>query len=311
MLNESQANMLNSAMEDRSLIVIDWGTSNFRAFRLDETWGIIQKRSFPGGILRVKEGHFAKTLLAQIGDWLTAGEYRILLCGMVGSRQGWVEAKYLSCPVGIEDLANSVIKVPFSEAEVLLIPGIIGADNNGIPEVMRGEETETMGMLDASGGAGLVCLPGTHSKWVHLKDRKIISFITCMTGEVYAALCKCTILSRIMTPDVVMDNEAFLRGVARSADNGGLLHHLFSVRTLALVDQLKEEVSASYLSGLLIGHEVRAAMPPGSHVHLAGAAHLCFLYTQAISACGGSFTLENEDAAARGLTAIGRRLLWT
>jgi 2-dehydro-3-deoxygalactonokinase len=176
---------------------------------------------------------------------------------------------------------------------------------------MRGEETEVMGVLDICGGEGLVCLPGTHSKWIRLSDGTIISFITCMTGEVFAALRKCTILSRIMTSDVAVDSEAFLRGIVRSAEAGGLLHHLFSVRTLALTDQLKDQASASYLSGLLIGHEVRAVMAPGAHVHLVGAPQLCSLYAQAIQACGGSFTIEDEDAAARGLAAIGRRLSWT
>jgi 2-dehydro-3-deoxygalactonokinase len=293
------------------LIAIDWGTSNFRAFRLDEAGEIIERRMFPSGVLRVEEGRFAETLIAQVGDWLTAGESRILLCGMVGSREGWVEAKYLRCPVGIANLADSVVRLPFARAEVLLVPGVIGEDPYGVPEVMRGEETEAMGMLDSCGGAGLVCLPGTHSKWIHLLDQKIVSFITCMTGEVFAVLRKCTILARMMTPGVDVDRESFLRGVTRSQDDGGLLHHLFSVRTLALMDQLTEEASTSYLSGLLIGHEVRAAMPPGTHVHLVGAAQLCSLYGQAIDACGGSFTLEDQDAAARGLAAIARRLSWT
>jgi 2-dehydro-3-deoxygalactonokinase len=293
------------------LIAIDWGTSNFRAFRVDEAGEIIERRSFHGGILHVQDGRFEETLLTQVGDWLKTGETRILLCGMVGSRQGWMEAKYVSCPVGIADLANAVVKVPFTGAEVLLIPGVIGADSYGIPEVMRGEETEAMGMLGTCGRDGLVCLPGTHSKWIQLSEGIITSFITCMTGDVFSALRKCTILARIMTSDATVDSEAFLRGIVRSADAGGLLHHLFSVRTLALTDQLKEETSAPYLSGLLIGHEVRAAMPPGAHVHLVGATHLCSLYSQAIQACGGSFTIEEEDAAARGLAAIGRRISWT
>jgi 2-dehydro-3-deoxygalactonokinase len=292
------------------LIAIDWGTSNFRAFRLNDLGEIVERRLFPSGVLRVEEGRFAETLFAQVGDWITAGESRILLCGMVGSRQGWAEAKYLSCPVGIDDLASAVIRLPFDGAEVLLIPGVVGEDPDGVPEVMRGEETEAMGMLDSCRGEGIVCLPGTHSKWIHLKDRAIVSFVTCMTGEVFAALRKCTILARIMTSDQTVDRTAFLRGVARSADDGGLLHHLFSVRTLALMDQLKEEASASYLSGLLIGHEVRAAMKPGTHIHLVGAAQLCLLYSEAIAACGGSSTLEDQDAAARGLAAIARRLSW-
>jgi 2-dehydro-3-deoxygalactonokinase len=167
-----------------------------------------------------------------------------------------------------------------------------------------------MGILDACNGTGLVCMPGTHSKWIHLNDGKIVRFLTCMTGDVYSALSTSTILSRIMTVHGATDSEAFLRGVHRSADGEGVLHHLFSVRTLGLTGQLKEEASASYLSGLLIGHEVRAVMPAEAQVHLVGSSELCALYGQAIRACGGSFIFEHADAAALGLAAIGRRLVW-
>jgi 2-dehydro-3-deoxygalactonokinase len=293
------------------LIAVDWGTSNFRAFRLNADGAVLARCSSPQGILRVDNGNFAEALRAEIGAWLVAGEQHILLCGMIGSRQGWLEAEYLPCPVGISDLAQGVIQVPFAGAEVWLVPGVIGPDAAGVPELMRGEETAAMGMLDTCGGAGLVCFPGTHSKWIHLSDRKIVSFTTCMTGEIYSALRKCTILERTMTTDGAIDSSAFLDGVARSADSGGLLHHLFGVRTLALMGQLEAEASASYLSGLLIGHEVRAALPPGGVVHLVGVAPLCGLYAQTIEACGGSATVEDADAAARGLAAIGRRLRWT
>ena len=290
---------------------MDWGTSNFRAFRVSAEGHVFARCSSPQGILRVTEGDFAEALRAEVGVWLAAGEKHILLCGMIGSRQGWVEAEYLPCPVGIEELADAVVAVPFDGAKVRLVPGVIGPDAAGVPELMRGEETAAMGMLDACADGGLVCFPGTHSKWIQLSDRKIVSFTTCMTGELYGALRKCTILERTMTSNAAVDKTAFHDGVKRSVDPGGLLHHLFGVRTLALMRQMKEDVSASYLSGLLIGHEVRATMPPGSHVHLVGAAHLCNLYAQVIEACGGRSTAEDEDAAALGLAAIGRRLHWT
>jgi 2-dehydro-3-deoxygalactonokinase len=292
------------------LIAVDWGTSNFRAFRLDADGAILSRRSSSRGILQVEGGQFADALRSEIGEWLANGEDRILLCGMIGSRQGWVEAKYLPCPAGISDLADAVTQIPFAGADLRLIPGVSGHDLDGIPEVMRGEETQAASLLDSSADDRLVCFPGTHSKWIHLSGHKIASFITCMTGEIYAAVRSHTILGRIMTANNAVDNAAFLQGVARSANSGGLLHHLFGVRTLALMNQLKEEVAASYLSGLLIGHEVRAAMPTPTSVHLVGAAPLCALYAQAIAACGGSATVEEEDAAARGLAAIGRRLKW-
>ncbi len=283
------------------MIAVDWGTSNFRAFRVSAEGSVFARASSPQGILRVGEGNFEEALRAEVGVWLAAGEKHILLCGMIGSRQGWLEAEYLPCPVGIDELADAVVPVPFDGAKVRLVPGVIGPDAAGVPELMRGEETAAMGMLDACAGAGLVCFPGT----------KIVSFTTCMTGELYGALRKCTILERTMTSNAAVDKTAFDNGIARSADSGGLLHHLFGVRTLPLMGQLKEEKSASYLSGLLIGHEVHATMPKGSHVHLVGAAHLCGLYAQVIEACGGVATMEDEDAAALGLADIGRRLHWT
>ena len=300
------------------MIAVDWGTSNFRAYRLGSQGEVLERRSFPCGVLRVEGGRFPETLRANVSDWLAAGEDRILLCGMVGSRQGWAEVRYISCPAGIDDLAAAVCEVPFDGAHVFLVPGVIGKDSYGAPEVMRGEETEAMGTLEDSGGSGVVCLPGTHSKWIELHDRAIINFVTFMTGEMYGALRKHTILARNMTDGAPIDNDAFLHGVDRSANSGGLLHHLFSVRTLGLMDQLEEKSTESYLSGLLIGHEVRNILPSAMNrttnqnqeVHLVGAAQLCQLYKQAIEACGGSATVEDEDAAARGLAAIGRRLKW-
>ena len=293
------------------MIAVDWGTSNFRAFRINAAGAVVARCSSPQGILRVGKGNFETALRAEVGAWLQEGEDHILLCGMVGSRQGWVEADYLRCPVGIEELAASLVRVPFFGAEVLLVPGVMGPAAASVPELMRGEETAAMGILDAGAGAGLVCFPGTHSKWIELSDRRIVSFTTSMTGDVYSALCKCTILERTMTNGTATDEAAFREGVLRSADSGGLLHHLFGVRTRVLMGQLREEASASYLSGLLIGHEVRATMPHGARVVLVGAAQLCGLYVQAIEACGGEAVPAEEDAAALGLGAIGRRLGWT
>lgn len=292
------------------MIAIDWGSTNFRAYRMDRSGVITDRRSSAGGILRIKDGRFAEALLEQVHSWLQEGERRILLSGMIGSRQGWVETEYLHCPAGLDDLATRVVRVPFAEAETVLIPGVMGTDPDGVPELMRGEETEAMGVLQAHDGGGLVCLPGTHTKWITIRNYAITGFVTCMTGDVFAALRECTILSRTMMNGTQIDSDSFLRGVARSGDSGGLLHHLFSVRTLELTGGLRTEMSASYMSGLLIGHEVRASMPSSAHVHLAGNAQLCPLYARAIEVCGGTFAIEDEDAAARGLAGIARRMGW-
>lgn len=292
------------------MIAVDWGTSNFRAFRLDATGRIIERRFHPTGVLAIKQDRFAETLRSYVGDWLADGETRILLCGMVGSREGWTETKYLPCPATIDGLAMAAVSIPFEQAHVLLIPGVKAKDSSGFPEVMRGEETEAIGAMEVSGASSTICLPGTHAKWVQFQDGAIAGFQTCMTGEVYAALQRCTILANSIAPDTLVDEMAFLRGVERSSHPGGLLHHLFSVRTLGLVNELGPEASGSYLSGLLIGHEVRSIMAPSTHVHLVGAPELCRLYAMAIQACNGTVSVADEDAAARGLAAIGRKIAW-
>jgi 2-dehydro-3-deoxygalactonokinase len=297
------------------MIGVDWGTSSFRAFRMAADGAVLGRRSAVRGILHIEAGRFAETLREHIGAWLDEGETRVLMSGMVGSRQGWVEAPYLPCPAGAAEIAAALVSVPFEGARVLLVPGLSDADDSGVPEVMRGEETQIIGALAAGtlaadAGDGIACLPGSHSKWARVAGGRITAYRTYLSGETFSALRGGTILGRMMT-DGPTDLVAFDRGVARSAEPGHLLHHLFGVRTLGLMGKLKDDASASYLSGLLIGHEVRAARPQGQRVRLIGAAALCSLYARAIAACGGEANIEDEDAAARGLALIGRRARWT
>ncbi len=296
------------------MIGVDWGTTSFRAFRLGADGAVQARRSGKRGILAV-EGDFAAALREEVGPWLAQGEDRVLLAGMIGSRQGWVEAPYLPCPAGIEELATGLTAIPFEGAVIRLVPGIAGSDESDVPEVMRGEETQIAGMLDAVGESGLLCLPGSHSKWVRIERARIAGYATHLTGEAYAALAGHTILGRMMREGPT-DLPAFDRGLARAAQPGGLLHHLFGVRTLGLAGRLGESESGSYLSGLLIGHEIRAALTgpaPANpaRVHLIGAAPLCALYARAIASVGGTAIIGDEDAAARGLARIGRDVNWS
>ena len=288
------------------MIGIDWGTSSFRAVRL-QGQTVIDRQDLPLGILRVPPGGFASTLRDAVAPWLADGETRILVSGMAGSRQGWQEAPYLPCPADAAALAAALAPVPFDGAQVLLVPGLSVPGDP--PEVMRGEETQLVGTLAAIGRDGLACLPGSHSKWARIGGGGIAGFSTHLTGEAFAALRDHTILGRMVQPGAAPDPDCFDRGVARSAQPGGLLHHLFGVRTLGLFDRLPNP--ESYLSGLLIGHEVRAAAPGGQTVHLIGEANLCALYARAIAHCGGSATIVTEDAAAAGLALIGEHAAWT
>jgi 2-dehydro-3-deoxygalactonokinase len=285
------------------MIAIDWGTSSFRAFRFSTAGEIIDRRSCARGILHVLERKFEAALREQIGDWLADGESRIIMSGMIGSRQGWVEVPYVPCPAGPAEIAAALVRIPFDGATVLLVPGLSATDESGTPEVMRGEETQVIGALRQIGDDGVVCLPGSHSKWVRISGGKIVSFQTYLTGEMFSALRSATILGRMMT-DGPIDLAAFNEGVARSAEPSHLLHHLFGVRTLGLFGKLADAQGASYLSGLLIGHEVRSALGADEPVHVIGTGELTRWYIRAITACGGSARSAPEDSAAWGLARL-------
>ena len=283
------------------MIAVDWGTTSLRAFRLGADGAVLDRYEAQGGILAVPAGGFPAALEAAVGPWLSAGEDRVLLSGMVGSRQGWVEAPYVPCPAGAVELAAGLVPVPFGRAEVRLVPGVSGRDPDGVPEVMRGEEVQLLGAVDLEDG--LFCLPGSHSKWVRMEAGRIAGFTTHLTGEGFAALRGHTILGRMMRDGPTVE-AAFDRGVARAGEPGGLLHHLFGVRALGLHGELADADAASYLSGLLIGHEVAAALTPGAEVGLIGAAPLCTLYVRAVAARGGTARILDPDAAAAGRDRI-------
>lgn len=294
------------------MIGIDWGTSNFRAFRITADGSIRDRKTSPRGIANLPDGRFADTLREEIGPWLAAGENHVLLSGMIGSRQGWKEAPYLPCPAGPADIAAALVDIEFDWAQVKLVPGLSATDEAGVAEVMRGEETQVIGVLSALGAGALVCLPGTHSKWASVTDQRIVSFTTHMTGEVFSALRGYTILGRMMR-EGPSDGAPFDEGVRRAADAGGLLHHVFGVRALTLAGRLPETDAAAYLSGILIGHEVNAALAgrDGVVVHVIGAPELTALYARAISASGGFPERHDGEAAAHGLARIGEHAAWS
>jgi 2-dehydro-3-deoxygalactonokinase len=290
------------------VIGVDWGTSHVRAYRLNDDGAIVAQRDSSDGVLSVALGHYPDVLRGIVGPWIADGERRILLSGTVGSRNGWRETRPIPCPARLADLAGAVEQVPFDEACVRIVPGVSGVDASEVPEVMRGEETEIVG---AGVDTGYLCLPGSHSKWVRVEHGAIIAYTTYLTGEAFAALRGHTLLAKLMGPEPPVAGAAFDAGVERSAEPGGVLHHLFGVRTLALVGRLASADASSYLSGLLIGHEVRSARDPASAVTVIGAPSLAALYVRAINGCGGLATLGAPNAAARGLAVIGAQVVWT
>lgn len=284
------------------MIAVDWGTSSFRAYRLDATGRVLDRREAAAGILAVRDGAFADTLRAQIGPWIADGETSVLMSGMIGSRQGWREAPYARTPAGADEIAGAMVPVAFDEdTRVWIAPGVMHRTDDGFHDVMRGEETQILGVLRGLGpGAHRVCLPGTHSKWVELVDGRIAAFRTHMTGEVFAVLRDHSILGRTIAPQAPFDAYAFRAGVQRAQDRSGLLHHLFEVRSQFLADVLTNETSADFLSGVLIGHELAAERLQGQ-VHLLGATALCDRYALACETLGLPCARLDPDAAVDGL----------
>jgi 2-dehydro-3-deoxygalactonokinase len=294
------------------MIGVDWGTTSFRAFRMSADGTMRDRRAGPRGIVNVPDNRFADTLRDEIGPWLAAGENHVLLSGMIGSRQGWKETPYLACPAGAPEIGAALVEIEFDWAQVKLVPGLSATDDAGVAEVMRGEETQVLGVLEAMGGSGLACLPGTHSKWARVEHGRIMGFTTHMTGETFGALRGHTILGRMMR-EGPSDGAPFDAGVLRASDSGGLLHHIFGARSQVLAGRLAEADAAAYLSGILIGHEVRAALAGGHGqvVHVIGTPELTALYARAISAHGGFPERHDGEAAARGLALIGEYAAWT
>lgn len=293
------------------MIAIDWGSSSLRAYRLDDDGTIVDQRRADAGVLSCG-GRFAEVLARQIDGWDDA---RIMMCGMVGGRGGWLEVPYVACPAGEREIAAAITLLDdgaaiFAGRDLRIVPGMIDRNSSPIADVMRGEETQILGLFDRLGG-GLhnVCLPGTHSKWVLVRDRAVSSIHTAMTGEAYALFRTHSVLARLMpAEDPLFDAAAFDEGLRRSGDAGGLLHHLFGVRTARLFDMVSDAQSPSYLSGLLIGHEIRAQAPRPELVHLIGNDRLLAVYAHALHTFGIEARRHSEDLAAFGLHRLMRTM---
>jgi 2-dehydro-3-deoxygalactonokinase len=292
------------------VIAVDWGSSSFRAYLLDAEGGIAERHESPGGILRVRGGDFAAALEAEIGSWFAAQpDALVVMSGMIGSRQGWREVPYVACPAEPEEIAAGLERIDWGAGEAWIVPGLLDESRAGQPDVMRGEETQVLGALAAlPAGGGLVCLPGTHSKWVRVEGGVLQGFATYMTGEVFDLLQGHSILSRLMTKGAVQVDRWFLEGVAVGQE-GGLLNRLFSARSRALTGDLPEDEVRSYLSGLLIGDELASAVPAEpTEVHLLGAPTLAALYEAALEKLGHRVVRLDADAVAAGLYSLAQQL---
>ncbi|MBI3196528.1 MAG: 2-dehydro-3-deoxygalactonokinase [Rhodospirillales bacterium] len=285
------------------LIAVDWGTSALRGARLDGTGRVLEEKSAPLGILNVPNGDFAGVFASLFSDWMKPAGSVCLISGMAGSRQGWIEAPYVACPAGPDELARRLHWI--EPGRIAIVPGL--SDEQGeVPDVMRGEEVQIFGAMRLAGlSEGLFVLPGTHSKWATVQGGRVTGFRTFMTGEFYGLLSQHSILARTLEADAALDEAAFLRGVARAGNGEGLLHNAFGVRALALFERLSRPQSASYLSGLLIGEELRLQkLPTASEVIAIGAPALVARYALALGQMGVRVRSFGAEATWAGLRAL-------
>jgi 2-dehydro-3-deoxygalactonokinase len=306
-------------MSQVAFVAGDWGTSNLRLALCAEDGRPIEVRQGPGAA--ESRGAFAETLDGLSAGWRSAhGELPTILCGMVGSAFGWKEAAYLECPADPLELADQLAA---PRERFYIVPGLKCTNPLGAPDVMRGEETQLLGAVTGSiapqigVGKQLVCMPGTHTKWVSLHNGTVQEFHTVPTGELFALLRDHSVIVRDPATPIAHRAADFERGLAEAARHPEVpvIHKLFQARTLRLDRQLTSEGAASWMSGLLVGTDVSGALRllgegnTGDAVYVIGTSHLAQVYSTALAAAGRKATIvDGELAAFAGLAFVYREI---
>ena len=293
-------------MQKPDWIAVDWGTSNMRAWAMTSGGSVLADVRSDQGMGGLAPDAFAPALRQAIAGW-DHTEVPIIACGMVGARQGWIEAPYAATPCTATP--DGFTKPDAGDLDVHIIAGVMQANP---ADVMRGEETQIAGFLARNKNwDGVICLPGTHTKWVHISADEIVSFQTYMTGDLFAAIAGHTVLRHSVTADG-WDESAFDAGVADAMDRPErLAARLFSLRAEGLLNAMPNAAARARLSGLLIGAELAGAKPYwiGQQIAVIGAGGLSALYVRALAAQSAPATQVKGDAITlAGLTAAYRRL---
>ncbi|GGB36794.1 2-keto-3-deoxy-galactonokinase [Tistrella bauzanensis] len=317
-------------LADLAWIGCDWGGSSLRVFAVAADGRVLAVRRSDDGAGGLAPDGFEPALMALVADWLPdapPAAIRVLICGMAGSRTGWREAAYCDPDVPLTRLAAAAVAAPALDRRIrpLILPGYARGDP---PDVMRGEETQLLGLIGTEPGfAGLVCLPGTHSKWARIADDRLTASATMMTGEIFALLARQSILRQSLRPAAVLVDEAGFRAAVRQAmaDPAAVLPAMFALRAADLTGggadpaggdegRADPERAADRLSGLLIGLEL-AALPrtgwrAGEAVVVIGAPALAGRYAVALDACGiPARQVSGETLVIAGLRAAHAQMI--
>lgn len=289
----------------RYWIAIDWGTTNFRAFLMDNQH-VIDRTARSCGLLSIDNHAFASTLQQNLSSWLKDhGPLPIMMAGMVGSRQGWHEVPYAPLPCDISNLISKTFAfdTPWG-SPAWIVPGVNGTSQYGQPDVMRGEEVQLLGLNTLHPANEIFALlPGTHSKHAQIVDGKITAFSTFMSGELFSLLSQHSILGRAL-PQQEEDPQTFLLGVETASRGTAFSHLIFSARTRRLTGEIPDAHVHSYLSGLVMGYEL-LALPPGLRAWLVGSPALTTRYELAARQRGLDLApVDGDDCFIRGLSHL-------
>lgn len=289
-----------------ALVGIDWGTTNRRSYALDVEGRCIQVHADDEGALAC-QGRFPSALENAL-QGLHGNPKLVVMTGMVGSALGWQEAPYLDAQVSLFDLPSNLVPVRDASAccDALIVPGYCVRNEQGQPDVMRGEETQLLGAMTLGHHSGWFVLPGTHSKWVELEAGRIVQLRTYMTGELFDLLSRHgTLAAAAGSGGAVWDNAAFAEGVKASLQ-GGLSHQIFGCRARVVCGDMPASSTQAYLSGLLIGTELADVVrEPGARsgnsvFKLIGSLGLATRYQAAAEQLGVAIELVDAQAAFIG-----------
>lgn len=292
----------------------DWGSTRLRLYLCDEL-EVLDRKPGPGAV--GASGSHASVLQSLIRPWLEQhGPLPVVLCGMVGSRNGWVETPYVACPADAAALRAQLVRFQADGLDIGIVPGLKVMASHDAPDVMRGEETQVIGALSLlpalARGRHVLAHPGTHTKWVQVEDGRIVNVQTAFTGELFALLRQHGALTNLADGEAVeAETEGFDDGLDRQETTAasGLLHQMFETRTRQLLDGWSGARAVNFLSGLLIASDVAGALtqfdPAGAPITLVGEPQLTERYGRALRRKGvSSQVLTGEACALAGLRAL-------
>lgn len=303
-------------MEIPAYVAVDWGTSSFRLWLVGSRGGILAERRSNEGMTTASQLGFERVLQSHLDAVDAPATLPVIICGMAGARQGWVEAGYVDTPTSLGSVLAGAVSVPGQARDVRILPGI-AQRNPDRPDVMRGEETQLLGALGAtSSGEQIVCMPGTHCKWVRVLDGVVTGFSTFMTGELFDVITKHTILSHAVAgaADAAPDEAAFATAVTAAFERPALATNLlFTARAGQLLLGSGAATAQARISGTLIGLEIAGALSTAgkdASITLIASGRLQALYETAFRHLSLSFNAIDADAAVRRGLSAAAQAIW-